>query len=348
MGLSYNTYTRLKRDSNMELLRIVAMLLVMIVHASFLAVGVPKCNEAVCNPISTLSRFFSESLSVVCVNVFVLLSGWYGIKIKKNKILELIFQVLFFSVLVYCSFLLFDFKTYFNVDKAGTVLLIHSDDYWFIKSYLGLCIFAPLINSFIERSSEKQLRNIIIVFYLFQTIYGWLFINGADWFGGGYSAVSFVGLYMLARYVRLYLLKYTDFTWKKYLCCFFIIAIFQTILAFAVTYLGLPIAGRLFTYTNPFVIIESLCLLLAFNKMKFQSSLINWIATSCLAVYLLHANELFLRPYYGMIIHNWFINDNTLYFLIHTIFFISLLFLLAILIDKVRIYIWNQINRKFI
>lgn len=46
-----------ERDSNIELLRIVAMILVMIVHASFLAIGVPQTIDAVSLPISTFTRF---------------------------------------------------------------------------------------------------------------------------------------------------------------------------------------------------------------------------------------------------------------------------------------------------
>jgi hypothetical protein len=124
---------------------------------------------------------------------------------------------------------------------------------------------------------------------------------------------------------------------------FFAIAIFLAIVAFVVTYLGYPISGRLFTYTNPLVIMESLFLLFAFTKIKLHNKIINWIASSCLAVYLLHANELFLRPYYGKIIRYWFINENTFYFWIYTIGFLFVLFMSAILIDKVRIWFWNLI-----
>ena len=70
------------RDSNMELLRVVSMLLVLVVHAGFRALSVPTPAEAVSAPGSTLLRFFSESASIICVNVFVLLSGWYGIRFR--------------------------------------------------------------------------------------------------------------------------------------------------------------------------------------------------------------------------------------------------------------------------
>jgi surface polysaccharide O-acyltransferase-like enzyme len=64
-----------ERDSNIELLRIVAMILVMVVHASFLAIGVPQTIDAISLPIPTYYSFFVEAVSVVCVNVFILISG---------------------------------------------------------------------------------------------------------------------------------------------------------------------------------------------------------------------------------------------------------------------------------
>jgi hypothetical protein len=337
-----------ERDSNIELLRIVAMILVMVVHASFLAIGVPQTRDAISLPIPTYTRFFIEAVSVVCVNVFILISGWYGINIKMHKLHGLIFQVLFFSCLIYGAFLIYDSKTYSNFDSFGTVFLIHSTDYWFIKSYLLLLLLSPVLNTFISNSSERQLCYFLLLFYLFQTIYGWLSIYGAQEFEGGYSALSFIGLYMLARYLHLYPVKRLDNTTSVNFVLFFIIALFLAIVAFVVTYLGYPISGRLFTYTNPLVILESLFLLFAFCKIKLRSKAINWIASSCLAVYLLHANELFLRTYYGKIIKYWFLNENTFYFWIYTIGFMSILFISAILIDKVRIWLWKIISKTLV
>ena len=53
--------TKVVRDSNMELLRIVAMLLVMIVHANFSALPIPSYEEANNEVISSILRFFTES-----------------------------------------------------------------------------------------------------------------------------------------------------------------------------------------------------------------------------------------------------------------------------------------------
>ena len=62
---------KIERDSNMELLRIIAMLLVMIVHANFRALPVPTYEEANNEILSSILRFFTESFSIICVNLFI-------------------------------------------------------------------------------------------------------------------------------------------------------------------------------------------------------------------------------------------------------------------------------------
>lgn len=53
-----------KRDSNFELLRIIAMFLVMITHATFLALGVPTYEDSINIPYSSFASF--------CLNLFLL------------------------------------------------------------------------------------------------------------------------------------------------------------------------------------------------------------------------------------------------------------------------------------
>ena len=168
------------RDSNMELLRIVSMLLVLVVHAGFRALSVPTPAEAVAAPGSTLLRFFSESASIICVNVFVLLSGWYGIRFRLLRLAEFLFQVLFFVVVGFALYsLLFGFPG-FRFSVLSSLLLSDRWDYWFVKCYLGLYLFAPVLNAFAERVPRSAFRLFLVSFFLFQTVYGWLMPSGAE------------------------------------------------------------------------------------------------------------------------------------------------------------------------
>lgn len=79
-SIRYNT-----RASNMELLRLVAMFLVMVTHAVHLSLGILTSEKWFGSPLPTFLRMFVSQCSFVCVNVFVLISGCLHCLICKSK-----------------------------------------------------------------------------------------------------------------------------------------------------------------------------------------------------------------------------------------------------------------------
>lgn len=334
------------RNSNMEMLRIIAMLLVMVVHASYLALGVPSVSDCVKSPWTTLFRFLTESVSVVCVDVFVMVSGYFGINWHKQKLASLFFQVVFFSILVFAILTFYDSAKTLNMTGVRHLLLLNGQDYWFIKSYLILYLFAPMLNDFVRTCKSRTVVCFLLIFYTLQTLFGWMSIYGINDFGGGYSALSFMGLYVFTRSVKTKKIDGNFFRMssKSYAFIYFIIAVFDALLAFVITYIGYPVSGRIFTYTNPIIILQSFALLMTFAVMSpSHNKAINWVASSCLAVYLLHGNELFLRPIYGKCIRIWFSKCSFSTFFIKTSAFIIILFITAIFFDQLRKFMWNGV-----
>lgn len=331
------------RQSNMELLRIVAMLMIMGGHALYFPY--PNGEQIANSPLIPFMQYQFKGLSICSVDTFVLISGWFGIRYKMERLLSLIFQTLFFSILVFTSLAVWKPYQYMNLDALSTIILFHSDDYWFIKAYIGLYLFAPLLNKYIEAATKKELRIFLVLFYTFQTIYGWLNLYGAHWFEGGFSMVSFMGLYILARYVRLHLNvhkgKYYFFS------CYFVIGFGIGLLAFILAAFDIRIYGRLLTYTNPLVIIESMCLVLFFSKLHIQSKIINYVAASCLAIYLLHANELVLRPYYFGQIKFWADSQPVSLAFVYSLMWVILFAIVSIFLDMVRKKIWTVIETHY-
>lgn len=62
-----------RRKSTKEALRILSMLLVLLVHATFMATGLPDGGLLHDRPLVGFALYLQAALSVVCVNVFVLL-----------------------------------------------------------------------------------------------------------------------------------------------------------------------------------------------------------------------------------------------------------------------------------
>ena len=96
------------RDSQTELLRIVAMVMILILHANFLGVGAPEHADFLEDAPRAWGQMVLESLCIVAVDVFVLISSWYGIRFRKRRLAGFLFQVWFFTFVLYFGSLLFD------------------------------------------------------------------------------------------------------------------------------------------------------------------------------------------------------------------------------------------------
>lgn len=179
------------RLSNIELLRLLAMLGVLVVHADFGALGEPTRQEWLATPGYTAMRTLAEAFAIVAVNVFVLISGWFGIRFRWSALGKLLFQ---------CAF--FFFGIYFTLRACGVsqtpplkgiyMCLMFSENAWFVKAYVGMFILAPVMNAFMENATRRQAATLLVVFFTFQSLYGWL-SAGATYIEKGYSAFSFMG-----------------------------------------------------------------------------------------------------------------------------------------------------------
>lgn len=216
-------------------------------------------------------------------------------------------------------------------------------NFWFVKCYLFLYIVSPVLNAFVEKATQKQFLTILILFFIVQTFYGWA-TNGITWFNRGYSGISFAGLYLLARYVRLYPAKWFSHSLKFDLFVYLIFVVLNTFCAFFFTRTGhASITTRLFLYTSPFVILASIHFLLIFTKFTITSKAINWIAASCFAIYLTHSNSFLAKPCYDNLIHNWFKTETTMNFILYTAILMFCVFWISILSDKIRIFVFNKL-----
>lgn len=329
------------RQGNIELLRIIAMLLVLIVHANYFSIGQPTQEEVIHSPIPSFTRMFVQSLSVICVNVFILITGWFGLKPKLKSISSFIFQCLFFLVGIYAMMSIIGLAE-FSLNGIASCFLLTPWN-WFIKAYLGLCIFAPMLNVYIERSSEQTLRKVIMFFFIFQCIYGWI-SSGATYIESGYSAFSFVGLYLLARYVRIYPNVLTTQSKWIDLFIFFLIITIQSAATFTLTYIeGVGGSGIIYSYISPGVILSALYLLLFFSKLRIQNRIINFLGASSFAAFLLHTNPNICLPYYKPLCIEIYEKYSGIYCLSTMLFFVLAVYAIAVMIDQVRIFCYDRI-----
>lgn len=312
----------------MELQRIISMFLVMIIHADFLALGTPTQEDLTAEPMDTFIRYLIGGMSSVCVNVFVMISGWYGISFSLKRIGKLLFQTFFFIFLIFLFLVPKDLSA--CLTEAKNFILM--EDYWFIAAYLLLCIMAPALNTFSEHASPFLLRNVLVAFFIYQTIFSYL--GNSPWYDDGYSPLPFFGLYLYARYLRLCHNKFSSFNkgWDILIWVVFsvIIAILSMIL------LSHGTGGRLYNYTSPLILVSSTYFFLFFTKINLKNNVINWIGKSCFAAFLVQMNPHFTYKYYIEPIYHWHSTESGIIMVIHTASYILFIFLIAILLDQLQ------------
>lgn len=194
-----------ERQSSMELLRLVLMLLIVALHLNYLGIGLPTQAESQVAPFSTLMRVWAEQVCACAVNAFVLLTGWFGLhrnwgRLWRNVLLRCVVYGLLILLIAYvCGD---DRVGYSSLCKT----LLPGGEYWFVVCYIGLWLLAPVLNAYVKVANARALWLTVVGLFVFQWLYGWLY--DAALLNGGYSIFSFVALYLLARAIRLYPLPF--------------------------------------------------------------------------------------------------------------------------------------------
>lgn len=331
-----------ERQSNFELLRIIAMLMVVLVHCNYYSLGAIDQISVINNPSSSFIRIFTEQLTIICVNVFILISGWFGIRPSLKGAVSILFQIIFYGLLLLCIGLMIGIPIPL---KPTLKVFFLGVEYWFIPSYMILYVLSPVLNSFFENSPPKTIRIVLICFFFFEFAIGWIKDFGS--FNDGYSPISFIGLYLLARYIRRYSIKLislsaiTDFT------IYILLSLIPTIIAlYGQIYFGHSF-GQI-KYSSPFVVGASLFFLLMFNKVKFSCRTINQLGVSAFSIYLIHQHPIVI-PYFKMTMRFLYdsVHGSASYILIALMLTITL-GIGCIIVDQLRIFVWKYLCKFFL
>ncbi len=194
-----------KRQANFELLRIVAMLMIIVLH--YLIKGEVVTEGEYLSPVHYLAGLL-ESLCMVSVNCYVLISGYFLVESewKPGRIGSLICQILFYSLLIPVVMLVFglhvnNFTVY---DWIGYLFPIQTEHYWFATAYIILYLLTPFLAAGMKQMEKRKLQLAIIIllcfFSLGKTILPVLLATDRY----GYDFGWFICLFLVAGYLRLY------------------------------------------------------------------------------------------------------------------------------------------------
>ncbi len=341
---SYSSPSPTPRNSNFELLRIIAMLLIV---ASHFAVH----GNFHFNPTSiTLNRIWIQSLVVgnIGVNVFVLISGYFLCAAKNfsfNKILRLWASVVFYSILFLGLFEGFSKELVTIKQIAQSILPITYNAYWFISTYFVLYILHPFINFLISNLSKETYKKLLLLLTLIWCIVPTFLFSSFQSNALGW----FIYLYLVAGYIR----QYIHFTSsQKYLMGAFGIYILSCLVIIILDIAGthFPIfASHALTFVDKqkiFTLFISLLLFLGFKNIKLQSNrFINLLASSTLGIYLIPEN-IFVRPFLWKTLFKNATYADSNWLILYSIGVVLLVFFSSSVVELLRITILEKIYKK--
>lgn len=208
MAMGSDGEAKKKRNPSIELLRIIAMFMIVVLHYNthadtMLKLGIP----------ATGTQVFANILEAFCIsgmNTYVLISGFFLSKgkVKPSRVIYVICQVYFYTILISLAMMLVG--TYvLHSDSSFYKLVqyifpISSEHYWFVTAYVIMYALAPVMNIAVEKLERKQIKAVILTLLLW-----FCFIKSfvpvlfpTDRFGYDYG--WFICLYLIAAYIRKY------------------------------------------------------------------------------------------------------------------------------------------------
>lgn len=262
-----------ERNSSIEFLRIVSMILIVLYHYharnyNLYVIDAPRPEDA-----DFIYKLMTHSLGKLGVPIFVFISGWFGIKYRKERFVDMLFQCTFYAFLAICFYAVF----YHGLDFKGLIFFINH--WWFMAAYLCLYVMAPALNAMMENSSKMHSLMIVLLFYFIS--FGDLVVKSAN-IGGLYLMLT---MYLSARWLKMYASDFLN-KYAFYLLIACVIVRFGTV-GLALSISKFSLLNYVNSYVSPVSTLFAASLLVSVSKFIFYSNWVNKIAASCLSVYLL-------------------------------------------------------------
>ncbi|MBQ4518403.1 MAG: acyltransferase family protein [Clostridia bacterium] len=329
--------TQTKRESGIELFRIITML-VIVAHHYFIN---SNLKELVYEGALTANSIFLLLFGwggKTGINCFVLITGYFmcNSKITLKKFLKLLLWVELYKVIFYLIFTLTGYQPFGIKTMLKSLLPITGVSRGFISAYLLFYLFIPFLNIAV-RGMNKKLHLLLIALCLFvYTILGTVFaveFNYITWF---------IVIYFIGSYLRLY-----EESWFSNNKIWGTATVISLILSWGsvlvCTWLSKKLNMSIYYYfvsdsNRPLAVITAVCAFMYFKNLKigYRKS-INTIATSAFGVLCIHANGAAMRQWlWEDVLQNAkFFESNLLW--LHATISVLAIYTVCTLIDMCRI-----------
>lgn len=301
------------RMANLELLRCIAMMMVVVLH--FLGKGriLSELTEPMLGAYE-VAAWILEVLCIVAVNAYMLISGFFlsASSFRLSRLCKLYLQLWLYSVGVGALGILtgiFPLEQVTVHDLLTLIFPVSMGHYWFLTAYVYMYLFLPFIGAVVQKMSKKQMQLALGMLLFFFSVLKSVLPIRLEMDGQGYDCIWYLCVFLTAAYIRRFGMKLIS-NRRRSVCLYLAAAslIFAVTMGLHLWYLRTGSMGRMIKialeYNHVLTFVASLGLFGIFLHSKVSESfarVVNRIAPYTLGVYLLHENLTFRYAW-----QNWF------------------------------------------
>lgn len=349
------THSDFKRQSNIELLRIISMILIVAHHFSFHGVLKSGYESNFLPP--TLTIFLAQIFQLggkIGVELFIIITGYFLVKSKFNskKIILLGLQVFFYSIGSLLLLKLINAPTGLIVTIKSVFPLIYGQ-YWFATAYIVLYLLSPFLNKLLLNLQKKKfLKMLGLMLFL------WIIIPTFTKGGMGNNEITrFILFYSIGAFIRLY--PSVSFQSRYIGVRLTLISYFLMVLSVATMNIlgeemniGILASNATYFSGNSSILVlgVALGLFIWFKSIDIGSiKWINIISGATFGVYLIHDNTNFRQILWHSILQTEnHISDSPILFLWYAMSSILITYVTCTIIELLRQKFFGELEKKII
>ncbi len=191
-----------ERNSNLELYRIIVMLLIVAHHYVVNSGLLEVLKDTPWSASSSLMLIFG-GWGKTGINCFLLITGYFMCRSEMSwrKLLKLYLQIVFYAVVIYGVFCITGHERLSITGAVRTLVPIKGiTNSHFASCFLLFYLFIPFLNIFLRAIDRKQHKYLILLLLVLYS-----FIPGVPGIRMEFNYVSwFMALYIMAAYIRFY------------------------------------------------------------------------------------------------------------------------------------------------
>ncbi len=297
-----NNANKKPRMANLELLRCIAMMMVVVLH--YLGKGNLLGDLSAESMTATgILAWVLEMFCIVAVNVYMLLSGYFlcTTSWKISRLIKLWLQVWTYSVVigllavVLGAYPMEQFSLHYLFTLFFPVTMGH---YWFMTAYVFLYILLPLFAEAVRKMTKQQMQVTLVMLFIAFSILKSVLPVRLEMDGKGYDCLWYLCMFLVAAYIRRFGMSILNKKWRcllgYVLCCGLIfVGTFGLRMVYLKTGSLDHIMKICIEYNHILPALAAVLLFGFFLQVNVSGKLAGWItkiAPYTLGVYLIHEN----------------------------------------------------------